>query len=85
MCFENQGGVSASMTSWRVKDEYGWTYKFPSLSLAAGARVKLHTGAGVNSASDLYWGRTAYVWNNSSDTVYLYDAAEVLVDSYHYP
>jgi len=71
------------MSDWRVRDEvYHWYY-FPTFTLAPGAHVKLHTGCGTNSASHLYWCQGRAVWNNSGDTIYLYDDGN-LVDAYSY-
>ncbi len=46
--------------------------------------MRLRSGAGTDTASDLYWGRGQAVWNNGGDTVYLYDAAWGLVDEHTY-
>ena len=70
------------MTDWYVRDEYGHTYSFPSFALAPESHVKLHTSAGTNTLTDVYWGRTQAVCNNTGDTVYLYDANSQLVHSY---
>ena len=84
VCFRNQGGSPADMSGWHVRDDADHTYTFPSFTLGLGATVKLHTGTGANTASDLYWGRSQAVWNNGGDTVYLYDSGWSLVDSYSY-
>jgi len=85
VCFTNYGGESSEMTHWQVKDEYGNTHVFPPFTLAGGATVRLHTGAGTNTQTDLYWGSSRAIWNNDGDTVYLWDAAGNPVDEYHYP
>lgn len=86
VALENQGTSAAAMDAWTVKDEVGATYSFPSgFTLAAGATVKVYTGSGSDTASELYWGRGQAVWNNSGgDTAYLLDAAGVLVDEWSY-
>lgn len=84
--FENVSGASVDMTGWRVEDEAGYTYTFPSgFSLADGATVRLHTGSGTDSATDLYWGRGSAVWNNGGDTAFLYDDSDNLVQTHEYP
>lgn len=85
VCFTNYGGTSADMADWRVRDEYGYNYVFPSFTLGAGASVRLHTGAGTNTQNDLFWGADRAIWNNSGDTVYLWDAAGNLIDEHPYP
>lgn len=82
---QNQGSQAASMGGWTIRDEAGTTYTFPSgFSLAPGASVKVYTGTGSNTATELYWNRGTAVWNNSGgDTAYLYNGA-TLMDSWHY-
>ena len=61
-------------------------YTFPSLSLAAGADVKVWTKAGTDSATDLYWNSSQAIGNNSGgDTATLQDTngAEVMRCSYN--
>ena len=60
-------------------------YRFPDgFSLAPGDQVTLHTGSGTDTSSDLYWGQGSPVWNNSGDTVFVYDDAGTLVHEYPY-
>jgi hypothetical protein len=76
VCFRNNGAQPANIQDWVLTDEYGWTYSFPAFTLKAGAVVRVRTGCGQNTATDLYWcheGATA-TWNNDGDTVFLYDA-----------
>jgi len=79
-CFTNRGSSSVSMTGWKVVDEFGWTFTFPSFTLSSNSSVRVRTGCGSNSASDLYWckGGSA-VWNNGGDTVHLYDQSSNLI------
>lgn len=83
VCFSNYGG-DADVTGWRVRDEANHTYVFPSFTLPAGETVRLHTGSGPDGQTDLYWGSGRAIWNNSGDTVYLYNARGSLVDRYGY-
>lgn len=84
VCFENRGGLPADLTGWQVKDLADHTYTFGIFVLQPGALVRLRTGKGQNTATDLYWGLAVAVWNNDHDTVLLYDSALVLVDQYAY-
>lgn len=71
-----------NMSGWKLMDEKNHVYTFPpsGFILKAGASVKVHTGSGEDTATDLYWGRGSAVWNNNGDTAYLYDADGNLVD-----
>ena len=84
ICLRNMGECVANLQGWWVCDESGASYTFPSYSLGGGAAVTLHTGAGIDLDSHLYWGSNRFVWNNGGDTVYLYDASGVLITSYSY-
>jgi competence protein ComEC len=83
VCFKNHDTQTVDMTHWLARDAAAHTYTFPSFALNPGATVKLHSGPGSNTATDLYWGR-GLVWNNDHDTVYLYDAFGRLVNMYVY-
>jgi competence protein ComEC len=70
LVFENTGGETLDLSGWTVTDEVGKTYTFPEgTTLAPGERVTLHTGAGEDTATDLYWDAGSPVWNNAGDTV----------------
>lgn len=49
--------------------------------LKPGTSVTLHTGKGTNTATNLYWGRSSYVWNNTGDTATLKNAAGTTEDT----
>ncbi|MBI2076949.1 MAG: lamin tail domain-containing protein [Euryarchaeota archaeon] len=84
----NTGSSSVTMTGWKLKDNAPSSpavYNFPSgFELAPGATIKVFTGSGTNSGSELYWGESGFVWNNTGDTGYLYASGNVLVDQYSY-
>jgi endonuclease YncB( thermonuclease family) len=69
-----------NMSNWYVKDEANHMYYFPSISVE---KIKLHTGYGKDNSTDLFW-NTSSVWNDDSDTVFLYDQYGLLVLSYGY-
>jgi endonuclease YncB( thermonuclease family) len=82
--FENTGSGAQDLTGWTVEDAAGNSYQFPDgFSLGAGETVRLHSGDGTDSATDLYWGGY-YIWNNSGDTVLLYDGSGSLHTEYSY-
>ncbi|MFC7079684.1 lamin tail domain-containing protein [Halorussus caseinilyticus] len=83
---KNGGSSSLDLTGWTLEDEAGNSYQFPDgFSLAAGDTVRVHTGSGTDSSTDLYWGRGSAVWNNSGDTAYVYDDANNLATEQTYP
>ncbi|MBM3190008.1 MAG: lamin tail domain-containing protein, partial [Chloroflexi bacterium] len=84
VCFENYGDTAVDMTGWQVADEAGKRYTFPAFVLAPKAIVRLRTGSGINTQTDLYWESARAIWNNAGDTVYLYDGSGNLVNRYRY-
>lgn len=84
ICLENTGGTPVAMGGWTLSDRAKHRYVFPEYTLPAGGRVRVRTGSGGNTATDLYWGQRSAVWNNDHDTVYLHDAAGNLVDEKSY-
>jgi len=71
----NAGAAAVNLTGWTITDEGARnTYTFPVFALDAGAGVTVHSGAGNETAADLYWGRESPVWNNDGDTATLADA-----------
>jgi YD repeat-containing protein len=79
----NKGTTAVSMKNWKITDKGAkHTYKFSSsYTLKSKATVTIYTGKGKNTATKLYWGRVAHVWNNEGDTAYLYNAQGKLVSS----
>jgi len=79
----NKGTTAVSMRGWKVTDKGAkHTYKFPStFVLKSKNTVTLYTGKGKNTATKLYWGRAAFVWNNEGDTAFLYNAQGKLVST----
>jgi len=85
VCLTNSGRQAADMTGWYLRDDYGWGYTFPKFTLAPGATVRVRTGCGTNSTTDLYWCKDGTaVWNNDGDTVSMYDGEGNLVSQYSY-
>jgi len=57
----NTGGP-VDLAGWTLRDEAGHLYTFPALTLFEGGAVALHTGAGSDTVTDLYWGLTEPIW-----------------------
>ncbi len=83
VCFRSYDLQPADMTNWYVQDEQEHTYTFPPFTLNPGAIVRLHSGPGRNTATELHWAR-GLVWNNDGDTVLLCDTFGREVDRYVY-
>jgi hypothetical protein len=68
---KNTGTVAKALTGWTLRDASGHVFKFPTFKLKPGKSVKVHTGKGSNSSTDLYWRSSSYIWNNDGDTATL--------------
>ena len=69
------------LTGWTLRDRTGYTFRFPSFTLKAGATVTVHTGRGTATTTNRYYNRSWYVWNNTGDTAYLRSASGATVDT----
>ncbi|MEU6547041.1 lamin tail domain-containing protein [Streptomyces sp. NPDC046859] len=62
---------TVNLDGWTLEDEDGHTYTFDHYRLEGRATVRIHTGIGRDTDSDLYQDRRHYVWDNRSDTATL--------------
>jgi LysM repeat protein len=79
----NRGGL-ANLENWTLSDAEENIFIFPSLTLFGGGEVRIHSAAGHNTPTDLYWGRTAPAWH-SGELIALKDAEGNTVDTYIVP
>ena len=79
---KNFSSTARKLGGWTVRDESGTRFTFPKgFTLKAGRSVTVHTGTGSNTRSDLYWGQSYYVWNNTGDTATLKKPSGTKADS----
>src|SRR5438067_9838104 len=56
VCLTNADNGPADMSAWVLRNVLGRSFNFPpGYKLAAGQTVKVHTGAGADTATDLHW------------------------------
>ncbi|MGH2688099.1 MAG: lamin tail domain-containing protein, partial [Actinomycetota bacterium] len=73
--------VPTALSGWTVSDVAGNTYTFKTgFSLAGGATVRVRSGMGSDTPTDLYWG-IGHVWNNGGDTAFLRNPSGATVAS----
>lgn len=72
------------MTGWVLSDDDGNDYSFPAFILSAKSTVSIHSGPGVDSQVDIYWGKTNPVWGNSGDRLFMHNEKGELVLDYSY-
>ena len=81
---QNDSQIAVTLTGWMLKDNQGTTFTFPEVTLFPGALLKVHTLAGKNTASDLYWGLSAPVWK-AGELAGLYDPQNIVRSFYRIP
>jgi endonuclease YncB( thermonuclease family) len=85
VCVVNSGAVNVDMQGWKIHDDYGWTFQFPSYILESRAQVQIFTGCGTDTTTKLYWCKDeTAVWNNDGDCVLLKDVDGELAAEYCY-
>ena len=80
----NTGRSTQQLRGWWISDADGHTYRFWRLALRPGASVTVNSGRGRDTASDRYWNRHDYVWDNKRDRARLYRANGELADQCAY-
>lgn len=76
----NPSARARDLTGWVIRDKAGHVFRFPQFTLGAGQSVRVHTGPGANTRTDLHWRSRAYIWNNTGDTATLKTRAGRTVD-----
>ncbi len=79
-----EGGEQLDLASWQLKDENGNVFTFPKLTLYPNGAVQIHTGSGIDTVIDLYWGLGEAVWN-SGEAARLFDPQGNLRAAYRVP
>ncbi|MEV5645989.1 lamin tail domain-containing protein [Streptomyces flaveolus] len=62
---------AVNLDGWTLRDEDGHRYTFHDYRLAGRSTVRVHTGQGRDTRTDVYQDRRNYVWDNRSDTATL--------------
>lgn len=77
----NNGNSAIDLTDWTLNDNENHVYNFPSnFKIKSGNSVKIHTGSGADTESDLYWNSGRPIWNNDGDTATLKDKNGKVID-----
>jgi hypothetical protein len=90
----NAEWVVVKNTASKPKNLHGWfirekrakrTYTFPRFTLCGGCSVKIHSGKGTNTGTDLFWGRSNPAWPDDFDHAVLHRASGLVQDKCVYP
>lgn len=78
----NSGSRPISLLGWRLQDQDGRIYTFGQVTLfGEGAAILVHSAAGQEGPSDLYWGFEEAIWQ-PGETATLLDAEGTLRSTY---
>ncbi len=78
VCIANKGKDPVKIGGWLIRNTIGRTYYFPAnTTLEPGKTIKVHTGAGTNSATDVYWNYEFKPVFDSADQITLVDDSNV--------
>jgi len=69
---KNTGKNAVNLKGWTLRPMlhvYAYLFK-NSVVIKPGATLTVHTGKGTNTATDIYWGRTAQLWISPRSTGY---------------
>ena len=81
VAIRNRGDAAIDLTDWIVRDESSQhRYRFPPVTLAPGATMRLRSGCGDDGPGDVYWCAGDPVWSNGGDTALLQDPHGNVVD-----
>ncbi|MFD8970689.1 lamin tail domain-containing protein [Streptomyces sp. NPDC059568] len=77
----NNSRRSVDLKGWTLSNSDGNRYRFKSLRLNRRSTVRVHTGVGRDTPTDVYQDRRDYVWDNHRDTATLRNDRGRTVDS----
>jgi len=63
--------MDLDMSNWILTDQDGNFFQFDGFVLSNKNSVIVHSGFGTNTTADLFWGRSAEVWDDNGDDVLL--------------
>ncbi len=78
---KNAESSTNDLTDWWIKADSGERYDFPSgFDLGGGDEVKVRSGIGSDTSSNLYWGLSDSLWTDKDNCAYLRDDDGDLID-----
>jgi LysM repeat protein len=66
-------GPTTDLTGWKIRTKAGAEFAFREIALVTQGALLVHSGTGLDTSIDLYWGSTDPLWV-SGDEVFLLDS-----------
>jgi hypothetical protein len=73
--------ASISLEGWILKDEGRTRYTLPNINVG---RLTIHSGSGNSTSNTIYLGSKSNIWNDDSDTLYLFDKNSKIAHVHQY-
>ncbi|MER7467022.1 lamin tail domain-containing protein [Streptomyces sp. NPDC097981] len=70
-----------NLRGWTLRDDDGNRYRFDNVRIVGRATIRIHTGSGRDTRTDLFQNRREYIWGNRADTATLRDDRGRTVDT----
>ncbi|MFE2877743.1 lamin tail domain-containing protein [Streptomyces roseus] len=70
-----------NLRGWTLRDADGNRYRFDNVRINGRATIRIHTGTGHNTRTDLFQNSREYIWGNNGDTATLRDDRGRTVDT----
>ncbi|MFJ5811994.1 lamin tail domain-containing protein [Streptomyces sp. NPDC093093] len=70
-----------NLRGWTLRDADGNRYRFHDIRIASRGTIRVHTGTGRDSRTDVFQGKREYIWGNRADTATLRDDRGHTVDT----
>ncbi|KMO93505.1 lamin tail domain-containing protein [Streptomyces roseus] len=70
-----------NLRGWTLRDSDGNRYRFDNVRINGRATLRIHTGSGHNTRTDLFQNSRDYIWDNRADTATLRDDRGRTVDT----
>ncbi|WP_327135327.1 lamin tail domain-containing protein [Streptomyces sp. NBC_01343] len=70
-----------NLRGWTLRDSDGNRYRFDNIRINGRATLRIHTGTGHNTRTDLFQNSREYIWGNQGDTATLRDDRGRTVDT----
>ncbi len=81
----NVGNAAINIGGWLLNaGDDGQNFRFPSLELGPGTRVRIYTNEIHAESGGYSFGKGQAIWNNKGDCGYLFDSSGTQVDRYCY-
>lgn len=78
------GSTELSLTGWQLVDSNEHSFIFPKFELFPNGSIQVNSRAGINTATDLYWGLAIAIWQ-SGETAQLLDETGKLQATFQVP